>query len=141
MDEKKEEKTCEGCAGLCCKYVSIEIDVPEEIDDFEDIKWYVIHKNVNVYVDEDDEWYVEFLTPCEYVREDGKCSIHEDFTKNPEIKRPKICKEYSTDECPFYNKYKEKYTFKNIHDVENYIENVYKKGKHIIPEDEDEDEE
>ncbi len=140
MVEKKGKMTCENCPALCCKYVSIEIDVPEDLDDFENIKWYVIHKNINVYVDEDDEWYIEFLTPCEYLREDNKCSVHEEFTENPEIKRPKICKEYSAEECPFHNEYKEKYTFTKIQDVEDYIENIYKKGKHIIPDD-DEDEE
>ena len=60
MEEGKEErkkreqpKTCEGCDAMCCKYIAMEIDCPEDAEDFEDIKWYVCHKNVNVFVDQE----------------------------------------------------------------------------------------
>lgn len=125
-----KKKTCEDCPALCCKYVALEIDCPEELEDFEDIKWYVLHKDVNVYVEEDGTWNLEFITPCEYLDEKDKCTIHEE---NSKIKRPKICKEFDVDVCPFHNKYEEKYRFEKIEDVENYIENVFKKGLHIIP--------
>lgn len=124
---KKNTKSCEGCNGACCRYVSVEIDVPEELKDFEEIKWFVIHKGVYVYVDEDDCWYIEFSTPCRYL-ENNKCSIYE--------KRPNICKEYNHDECTFHNEYSEKFTFKTLEDVEKYIKEVFEKGKHVIPKDE-----
>jgi uncharacterized protein len=114
-----EEKNCENCGGLCCKYVAIEIDTPETIKDFEDIKWYVVHKNVNVYVDEDDVWHIEFLTPCEFLGEKGECKIYS--------KRPKICREYSHEECLFHNDYQEKYHFKTIQDIEKYVREVFLK--------------
>ena len=133
------EKTCEGCGGKCCRYVAIEIDCPEDLEDFENIKWYVIHENVQVYIEEDGTWNVEFLTPCKYVRGDGRCSIHEDFVENPEHIRPDICKEFSTENCPHHNDYKELFSFKNIGDVEEYIEKIFKKGLHRIPEEEEDE--
>jgi len=127
-----EEKSCENCPAMCCKYVALEIDVPEDLEDFENIRWYVSHKNINVFV-EDGEWFIEFLTPCEHL-DGNKCLIYN--------KRPKICRKHNHDECLFHGEgeYDEDYTFKKIEDVEDYIENVFKKGKHIIPIEEEEDE-
>ena len=126
------EHNCSGCDSKCCKYIATEIDVPEEKEDFENIKWYVCHKNVYVFVDEDDEWYLEFLTSCKYLDEDGWCGIYD--------KRPDICRTYSQEQCLFHNPdYSEKYRFENIEDVEDYIKNIFEKGLHIIPEDEEEE--
>ena len=108
-----EKNTCENCKGNCCKYVAIEIDTPETKEDFEDIKWYVVHKNVQVYVDEENIWHIEFLTPCEHLGEKNKCKIYN--------KRPTICREYNHDECTFHNEYEEKHSFKTIEDVEEYV--------------------
>ena len=108
---------CEKCDARCCKYVAVEIDKPETKEDFEDIKWFVCHKNVNVFVDEDDEWYVEFLSPCEFLGEDNLCTNYEN--------RPKICRRYSQDECTFYNDYKEKYTFTCLKEIEDYIKEKF----------------
>ncbi len=128
-------KTCEGCGAKCCKHVAIEIDTPTSLSDFEDIKWYVAHKNVNVFVDEDYQWHAEFLTPCEHLGENNLCGVYE--------KRPQICKDYNHDECIFHNEgeYIEKYTFKTIEDVEKYIKDVFDKGEHVIVDYEEADEE
>lgn len=122
-------KTCDGCEGQCCCYVAIEIDTPETLKDFEDIKWYVSHEHVLVYIEEDGTWNIQFDTPCKYLDKENKCTNYE--------KRPKICREYEHDECPFHNEYKEKYTFREIADVEKYVEEVFKKGKHVIPKEEE----
>lgn len=121
------ELSCEGCDAQCCKYVSLEIDTPEDLEDFENIKWYVCHKNVQVYVGEDKKWYLEFSTPCRYLDKNNKCSIYD--------KRPQICRDYSANDCTFHNKYVELFRFEKIEDVEEYIKDVFKKGLHIIPED------
>jgi Fe-S-cluster containining protein len=114
-------KNCSNCDGKCCKYVVIQIDNPETLEDFENIKWFLCHKNVNVFVDEDNDWHVEFLTPCEFLGENNLCGIYD--------KRPAICREYAQDECPFHNEYSEKYTFNSLEDLEGYIKNVWKKNK------------
>lgn len=89
---------CSSCGG-CCKHIALEIDVPDKKSDFEDIYWYLLHRNVHVFVteneDEDSEeeerWYVEFITSCKALDENNLCSIYK--------KRPRICAEYDPDEC------------------------------------------
>lgn len=122
-------KTCEKCNGKCCRYVAIEIDTPEDLKDLENIRWYVLHKNINVYVDANYQWHIEFLTPCENLGENNLCQIYD--------KRPKICREYNPDECLFHNDYEEKYTFRNLEDVDKYIKEVFEKGEHLIKDDEE----
>ena len=114
----KNKKTCEACNGKCCRYVAVEIDTPETKEDFDDIKWFVSHKNVNVYVDEDGDWHVEFITPCEFLGEGNKCMNY----KN----RPKICRDYDHEECTFHNNYEEKHTFRNLKEIEDYIKEKFK---------------
>jgi Fe-S-cluster containining protein len=121
-------KTCEKCKGKCCRYVAIEIDTPEDLEDLENIRWYVLHKNINVYVDADYQWHIEFLTPCEHLVGDNFCQIYEN--------RPEICREYNTEECLFHNNYEEKYTFKKLEDVDKYIKEVFEKGEHLVSKDE-----
>lgn len=121
---------CEKCDGKCCKYVILEIDTPETKKDFEDIKWFVCHKNVNVFVDDEDNWNLEFLTPCEFLGEKNECKIYEG--------RPKICRRYDTKECLFHNKgYSQKYTFEKIEDVEKYVKEIFNKRLHELPEEEE----
>ena len=45
------------CKGLCCRYFAFPIETPEDWDDYDDIRWYLAHKNVNVFV-EDGHWYL-----------------------------------------------------------------------------------
>lgn len=108
-----DKKTCKKCNGMCCKYVALEIDTPETKEDFENIRWYVAHKNISVYVDEDRKWHIEFLTPCEFLGKNNLCEIYE--------KRPVICKKYNQDECLFHNDYGEKYHFNSLEDFDNYL--------------------
>ena len=130
MTKKKENiKTCDNCKAECCRYVAIEIDTPETLDDFEDIKWYVCHENVHVYVEEDGTWNVEFITPCRHLDENNRCTYYK--------KRPKICREYNQNECTFHNDYNELFSFRKIQDVEEYIEKIFKKGLHKIPTEEE----
>lgn len=110
------KKTCDGCGAKCCRYVAIEIDTPETKEDFENIKWYVCHKNINVYFDCDDVWHIEFLTPCEFIGDDNLCTIYE--------KRPQICRDYSVETCLHHNDYEE-HTFTCVEDVEDYMKEIF----------------
>lgn len=78
---------------LCCRYFALEIDEPDTPEEFDDIRWYLAHENVHVFI-EDDEWYLAIQTRCQYLQDDNKCGIYED--------RPKICREYSTDNCDYH---------------------------------------
>ena len=112
-----DDKTCKNCDGMCCKYVALEIDTPETKEEFENIRWYVAHKNIGVYVDSDDKWHIEFKTPCEFLGKDNLCKIRE--------KRPEICRGYSQDECLFHNDYSEKHTFNSIEEIDKYLEGKF----------------
>lgn len=107
-------KTCEECKQECCSNVIIEIDEPETIEDWDDIKWQVAHKNVRVIKDNDDDWCIEFLTTCDEMDENGKCKVYE--------KRPKMCRNHDSETCvvngegEYY-----KIEFNNIKDVEQYL--------------------
>lgn len=114
-----EIKNCENCNGKCCKHVAIEIDTPESKEDFENIRWFVAHKNINVYVDDDNAWHVEFITPCEFLGEHNKCQIYNN--------RPEICREYNQDECVFHNEYAEKHTFGSLEEIDKFIKKKFKK--------------
>jgi Fe-S-cluster containining protein len=82
---------CDKCSGLCCQYIALPIETPEDRGDFDDIRWYLCHENISVFV-EDGDWYLNVDTKCRHLSEDDhKCQIYD--------KRPKICRGYSTDEC------------------------------------------
>ena len=81
---------CHDC-GHCCTYLAIEIDAPTGLEDHEHIHWYLTHRGVSVYVDWESDWFVEFQTVCEHLTDKKTCGIYED--------RPKICSDFSWDEC------------------------------------------
>ena len=85
---------CENCT-ICCEHVSLEIDAPEDKEDYENILWYLLHENVLVFIDEKD-WFIEFKTRCKALTPDGLCRIHD--------KRPGVCRDYSQDSCELHGK-------------------------------------
>jgi len=91
--KKKKQKTknpCIDCGAICCRYVSIQIDQPTTRRDFEDIRWYIAHRDVWVFV-EDGDWYVCVERKCKYLAKDNTCKIYED--------RPSICRAYKVEDC------------------------------------------
>jgi len=44
---------CKNC-GYCCSYVTVQIDDPEDDIDWEEMKWWLCHENVLLYIDHDD---------------------------------------------------------------------------------------
>ncbi len=106
--------TCEECDAACCKAVAIEIDEPTTKEDWEDIRWQVAHKNIIVYLDNEDDWLIEFHTPCDQLDEKNRCKIYD--------KRPTMCHKHDPDGCikngegKFY-----KILFRTIEDVDEYL--------------------
>lgn len=90
--DPNDPNPCSGCS-YCCEYMAIEIDRPETVRDFDNIYWYVIHKDVWVYVDFDNDWYVQFNTPCEKL-EGHLCGNY--------FNRPMMCREYKVEDCSRY---------------------------------------
>lgn len=57
LAKKAEKKTkvkknlCSRCPHLCCRYFAFPIEAPEDWDDYDDIRWYLAHKNISVFVE------------------------------------------------------------------------------------------
>ncbi len=81
---------CHRC-GECCNYVAVEIDNPSAFKDYDNIFWYLTHRNISVYVDWEGDWFIEFESPCEHMTEGKTCGIYEE--------RPHMCSSFSWNEC------------------------------------------
>ncbi len=82
---------CKNCAGLCCRYVALPIDKPTTRGDYDDIRWFLTHKHVTVFV-ENKTWYISIDNKCRHLSEkDHKCKIYET--------RPRICRGYKNVDC------------------------------------------
>lgn len=81
----KDGPPCHLCSALCCKYFAIEIDRPTTPRDHDEIRWFLMHENVVVWMQEGD-WYVEVRNVCRNLRADNTCGIYET--------RPQICRDY-----------------------------------------------
>ena len=90
VEKNSVENLCEGCS-KCCEYVALEFDEPTTKEDFDEIKWFLLHKDVIVFIDHDDSWNVQFNTSCEKLGDGGACNYYE--------KRPHICREYDMGSC------------------------------------------
>lgn len=109
-----KKNQCERCNGLCCRYFALPIETPQDRDDYDDIRWYLCHENVTVFV-EDGDWYVNVKNKCRNLSsQDNRCSIYG--------RRPKICRGYSFDECDFVEgDYEYELHFTNDKQMEEYI--------------------
>jgi len=95
--------------------VAIEIDKPENQEDIDQIKWFLVHKNVLVFIDNDDSWNIQFNTPCVKLSK-NLCSIYE--------QRPKICRDHSSDNCEKYGDGESyKVLWKNLPEFEEWLKN------------------
>lgn len=112
---------CLECNGECCKRLAIDIDEPEDEEDLEDLKWYLYHKGVSVYVDEEGDWCVQFETRCKNLNKKNLCEIYD--------KRPAVCRKYPSEKCEMNNENDCTEYFQDIKDVDKYIEKMKREGK------------
>ena len=83
---------CEHCTGVCCRYIALPIDKPTTRRDFDDMRWYVMHEGISVFV-EDGDWYIQIAAPCRNLQPDNRCAIYDT--------RPAICREYKAADCDY----------------------------------------
>lgn len=83
---------CEHCTAACCRYLALPLDKPTSVRDYDDIRWYVMHEGISVFVEEGD-WYVQIQTKCKNLRDDNLCGVYET--------RPRICREYKAVSCDY----------------------------------------
>jgi hypothetical protein len=76
--------------------MAIEVDPPVSPRDFDDVRWYLLHRDVSVFRDEEGCWYVEFATPCEELDSDGRCRRY--------ATRPALCRDHGKEpgSCEFF---------------------------------------
>ena len=89
-DKMTVSEICCKCTG-CCRYVSVDLKKPRSKDQIDLYVWYLLHRNVQIYIDNDKGWNLLFITPCTKLQGDGKCGIYPT--------RPKLCKDYSASSC------------------------------------------
>ncbi|MFH1746647.1 MAG: YkgJ family cysteine cluster protein [Planctomycetota bacterium] len=85
---------CEHCTGACCRYIALPIETPDTRPEFDDIRWYLLHENISVFV-EDGEWFINMVTPCRHLQADNRCGIY--------ATRPRICRQYTTEKCDYHS--------------------------------------
>ncbi|MCK5849313.1 MAG: YkgJ family cysteine cluster protein [Kiritimatiellae bacterium] len=98
MTKETHALSCVACGAKCCKYMALEVDTPTCKHDYDNIRWYLHHKNVHAFIDHDNCWFIEFETHCDKLDENNMCACYED--------RPKICRDHGDGEeiaeCEFH---------------------------------------
>ncbi len=112
---------CEHCAAACCRYLALPLDKPTSARDHDDIRWYLMHEDVSVFVEEGD-WYIQYQTTCKNLGADNICTVYET--------RPEICREYKSDGCDYSGgTYDYDHLFTHPKQIEEYYHN--KTGKKL----------
>jgi Fe-S-cluster containining protein len=94
---------CDHCTAKCCRYFALPIDAPTTLEDWEFIRWFLLHDLASLFYEEE-SWYLLVHTRCKHLQDDNRCGIYET--------RPQICRDYTTDSCEYedewtYEKYLE----------------------------------
>lgn len=111
-----DEVLCDYCTAKCCKYFALPIEKPEDYRGFEYLRWYLLHTHAACFVEED-TWYLIVHTPCKHLQSNNMCGIYET--------RPQICREYSTDECEFDDRYTYDHYFETPEQVAEYSDAAF----------------
>ncbi len=112
---------CEHCTGHCCKYLALPLDKPQTARDFDDMRWYLMHEGVTIFVEEGD-WYIQYTTRCKNLTRANLCGIHQT--------RPKICREYRAGECDYAGgSYQYDHLFTHVDQIEDYARQALQKRR------------
>ncbi len=113
---------CTTCTAKCCGYFVIEIDTPRSKREFENLKWILAHKDVEIYV-EKKIWHMEVKNKCKYIDKDHKCGIYEE--------RPLVCREHDVSDCEHIHNdiFKHDLVFTDIKDMDDFMVKRFKKCK------------
>ncbi len=107
---------CDYCTAKCCRYFALPIDKPTTAQEFDFMRWFLLHDRASVFVD-DQIWYILVHTTCKHLQPDNRCGIYET--------RPQICRDYSTDNCEYedsnvYDRY-----FETSEQVQEYYDALF----------------
>lgn len=117
-DLKPGEVLCDYCVAKCCRYFALPIEKPVDSQDYQYVRWYLLHELATVFT-EDEDWYLLVHTPCKHLREDNRCGIYET--------RPQICRDYTTDSCEYDDDWTYERYFETPEQIEEYAEAILQK--------------
>jgi Fe-S-cluster containining protein len=83
---------CEYCTAKCCRYFALPLDAPEDLADFEFIRWFLLHERATIFR-EGETWYLLVHTVCRHLQDNNMCGIYDT--------RPQVCRDYSTKDCEY----------------------------------------
>ena len=116
------ESLCDYCSAKCCKYFALPLETPSSRQDFDYIRWYLLHERSSVFI-EGKTWYLLVHTRCGHLLDDNRCGIYHT--------RPNICREYSTHNCEFEDSLVYDHYFERPEQVEEYVEATLTRDKQI----------
>jgi len=119
-DIPKSGNLCEYCIAKCCKYFALPIDKPKTRQDFDFLRWYLLHQRATLFVDEG-TWYLMVHTECKHLMDDNRCGIYET--------RPQICREYTTDNCEYEDDWVYEQYFETPEQIDEYAEAILPRRK------------
>jgi Fe-S-cluster containining protein len=114
-DLPPDANLCEHCTAKCCHYIALPIDKPTDRQEFDYIRWYLLHGRASVFV-EDDTWYLMVHTVCKHLQPDHRCGIY--------TTRPQICRDYTTKNCEYEDDWVYEKYFETPEQVVEYAEVV-----------------
>jgi Fe-S-cluster containining protein len=118
-DVAADRVLCEFCTAKCCRYFALPLETPTTREEFEYIRWFLLHDQATVFT-EDGDWYVCVHTVCKHLQDDHRCGIYET--------RPQICREYTTKECEYEDDWVYDQYFETPEQVEEYMDAVLGPG-------------
>jgi Fe-S-cluster containining protein len=123
-DLKPGEVLCTYCSAKCCKYFALPIATPTDRDDYEFIRWFLLHGQASIFLEED-SWYLIVHTECKHLQSDNLCGIYET--------RPQVCRDYSTVNCEYEDDWVYDQYFETAEQISEYAEAVLprKRGESI----------
>lgn len=114
-DLQPGESLCDHCTAKCCQYFALPIDTPTVRQDFDYIRWYLLHEDSSVFVDAG-IWHLIVHSRCRHLQPDNRCGIYET--------RPQICRDYTTKDCEYEDDWVYEQYFETPEQVEDYLEVV-----------------
>jgi Fe-S-cluster containining protein len=117
-DLPKGGNLCEHCTAKCCKYFALPIETPTDPEDFDFLRWYLLHDRASLFTeeneDEENDWYLLVHTTCKHLREDNLCGIYET--------RPQICRDYTTKNCEYEDEWTYDQYFETPEQIDEYTD-------------------
>ena len=119
-----DEILCDHCTAKCCRYFALPIETPTTRRDFDFIRWYLLHDRASVFA-ENDDWFLLVHTTCQHLQSYNRCGIYDS--------RPEICREYTTDECEYDDRWTYDKYFETPEQISEYVDAIFvvRKGESL----------